>query len=589
MPQAVDNLASVLQELSDQLHNLERRVAALESQTSPVILSVAGAARSEASAETKDPYPTNDQTRQPATWGGFPPVELPNAAVPVLGKAVLAIAGAYLLRAIAESPSIPKFPVLIVAILYAGFWIAWAARTHTANRFASAAYAITSALILSPLLWESTVRFQVLSATFTAVVLAAYVMVAIALAWRGDLQLIPWVATLASITTALALIIATHELVPLTIALLIVALATEAAACLGHLLSLRAIPALAADLAIVVLVSILASSDAVPEGYRPAAPVTITLLCFLLLAIYAGSIGIRTFALRHRITIFEIAQAALAFALASFGVMRATHDAIGHALGISLLVLAAVCYWGALVSFARDADTRNRRCCATWAAALLVAGSFLLFSTSFQIRFLCLAATACAITYFRTRKFSLGLHASSYLAAAAAVSPLPVYAANALAGTVPGMPDSRVLFVLATAAVCYVIGSRVSEAQSRCHLIWTIPAAVVGFAAAAITVVASAPLLASVAKSGDFASTLSVIRTVVNCVLALALAYLGSRRNRIELRWVAYAAVAFGTLKLVFEDLRFGNAATLVVSFLFYGLVLILLPRLTRHAQSQSP
>ena len=83
-------------------------------------------------------------------------------------------------------------------------------------------------------------------------------------------------------------------------------------------------------------------------------------------------------------------------------------------------------------------------------------------------------------------------------------------------------------------------------------------------------------------------SRLSVIRTIVNCALALALGYLGSRWNRIELGWVAYIAVAFGTLKLMFEDLRFGNAASLVVSLLFYGVILILLPRLTRRGQTRS-
>jgi hypothetical protein len=34
--------------------------------------------------------------------------------------------------------------------------------------------------------------------------------------------------------------------------------------------------------------------------------------------------------------------------------------------------------------------------------------------------------------------------------------------------------------------------------------------------------------------------------------------------------------------------LRFGNAASLVVSLLFYGLILILLPRLTRRGQIES-
>jgi hypothetical protein len=569
MPQAVDSSAFILEQLSTRLLELERRVAALEGPKTSL------------PAGTQLVASPPERPRPPATWGGFPPVEAPSGAVPVLGKAVLGIAGAYLLRAIAESSAIPKLSVLFVAILYACFWMVWAVKTHSSNRFASATYAITSALILSPLLWESTVRFQVLSPSFTATVMVAYVSLAIALAWRHDLQLIPWVATLAAVATALALIIATHELVPLTAALLAVALATEVAACLGHRLSLRAIPALAADFAVWLLVFVLASSEAVPEGYRPATPATIALLCLLLLAIYSASIGIRSFILRRELTTLEIAQGVLAFALASFGAMRATHDTIAPALGALFLLFAAVCYWGALSRFTDEAQTRNRRVCANWAAALLLGGSFLLFPPSLQIPFLCLAAVAAAALYGRLRKLSLGMHASFYLAAATAVSPLPTYAAGALTGTVPAAPDWRILVVALAAVLCYAIGSRIGEEQPTRRLLWAIPAAVVGFTTAAVAVAAIVWLAAS--RFELAASTLSVVRTIVNCVLALALAFLSSRWKRSELGWVAYSAVVFGTLKLLFEDLRFGNAASLVVSLLFYGLILILLPRLARR------
>jgi hypothetical protein len=148
---------------------------------------------------------------------------VPGGTVPVIGKAVLGIAGAYLLRAIAESGSVPKLPVLMVAIVYAALWMVWAVRAHTSSLFASVTYGVTSALILSPLLWEATVRFQTLSSTFTALVLVGFVVLAIALAWERDLQVIPWVATLATVITAVALIIETRDLVPLTAALLAVA------------------------------------------------------------------------------------------------------------------------------------------------------------------------------------------------------------------------------------------------------------------------------------------------------------------------------------------------------------------------------
>ncbi len=576
MPQAVDNVTSAIEQLSERLRALEDRVAAIEGQPET----------SSGSTQIQFADTQLQQPRPPATWRGFPSVEVPGGTVPILGKAVLGIAGAYLLRAIAESGSAPKLPVLLVAIAYAAFWMVWAVRTHHTSRFASLTYGITSALILSPLLWESTVRFQVLSPSFTAVVLVAFVVLALAMAWKHDLQAIPWVAILAAVVTAWALIIATRELVPLTTALLAVALATEITACLGHRLSLRAVPAIGADFAVWLLVYILASPEGVPEGYHPASPATLVVLSLSLLVIYGGSIGIRSFGRQQPITPFEIAQGILTFVLATFGGMRATHGSAAPAFGVLLLLLAAVCYWGTLSRFVDQAHARNRRVCATWAAALLLVGSFLVFPSSLQVPFLCLVALAAAFVYTHTAKLSLGLHTSFYLAAAAAVSPLPSYVASALGGKVPAAPDWSVWVVAVSALLCYAIGSRGSVDQGKRRLLWVVPAGIAGFAAAALVVVAI--VWTAAGRLELAASHMSVIRTIANCALALALGFLGSNWKRIELGWVAYAAVAFGTLKLLFEDLRFGNAASLVVSLLFYGLILILLPRLTRRGRIES-
>jgi len=590
MAQALYGVPSDVEQLSERVRELERRVSALEGQ--PEKLATAPA----------EPNFALQRPRPPATWRGFPPAQVPGGAVPVLGKAVLGIAGAYLLRAIAESGAIPKLPILTLAIVYAGLWMLWAVRTHAANRFASATYAITAVLILAPLLWESTVRFQVLAPAFTAVVLVAFVVLALALAWQHNLQLIPWIATLSTVITSVALIIATRELVPLTAALLAVALATEFAACLEHRLSLRAVPAIAADFAVWLLIDVMTSSTGVPDGYHPISSAAITVLCLLLFVIYGASIAVRTFALRRPITIFEIGQGVVAFVLAAFGAMRATHDAAAPALGVFCLALAAVCYWGALSRFTGETYARDRRVSATYAAALLLAGSFLLFPTNLQAPFLSAAAVAAVLLYSRTRKLSLGIHASFYLSAAAAVSSLPLWVAGAMAGKVPSAPAWDLWIVATSAAACYVLGSRETrdpqaapdqeqedqkqkEDQQKRRLLWVLPAILVGFAAAALSVVVIVWLAAG--RLEFTPSRLSVIRTVVNCALALALGYLGSRWKRTELAWVAYTAVAFGTLKLLFEDLRFGNAASLVVSLLFYGLILIQLPRLTRGARTE--
>lgn len=566
MPQAVDSLTSVVEQLGDRLRDLESRIASLESFVLTQHLPQAEAR----------PSPTTFVGRRAAPRRGLPELESSARAFPIIGKAVLGFAGAFLLRALAESGSVPRLPVLTIAILYACFWMIWSARSS--DRFASVTYAVTSTLILSPMLWEATVRFQSMPATASASILVAFIVLTLVLASRHDLQVIPWIATLASASTAVALIVGTRELIPLTLALLAIAAAVETSACLGHELTFRVIPAIAADFTLWLSLYILGSEN-VPQGYRSVAPSTLIAVCALLPAIYGIGVTFRMFVQRHRISIFEIAQLAASFGLAAFGIMRASHKAAAPALGVLFLLLAGISYWGTLSRFAAESHTRNRRVSATWAGALLVAGAFLLLPDNFQIPFLCAAALLTAVLYTRTAKLSLGLHASFYLAAALSVSSLPSYVWNSLAGTVPASPDWRAWTVALSAALCYAVESRKEMDQGRRRLLWLVPAGIAAFTIAGWAVAATVRIASGQIELA--ASHLSMIRTVVICLLALVLG-IASRRRHLELRWIAYAAVALGTLKLILEDLRFGNPASLMVSFVFYGLILILLPRMTR-------
>lgn len=569
MPQAVDSLTSVVEQLGDRLRDLESRIASLESFVLTQHLPQAEAR----------PSPTTFVGRRAAPRRGLPELESSARAFPIIGKAVLGFAGAFLLRALAESGSVPRLPVLTIAILYACFWMIWSARSS--DRFASVTYAVTSTLILSPMLWEATVRFQSMPATASASILVAFIVLTLVLASRHDLQVIPWIATLASASTAVALIVGTRELIPLTLALLAIAAAVETSACLGHELTFRIIPAIAADFTLWLSLYILGSEN-VPQGYRSVAPSTLIALCALLPAIYGIGVTFRMFVQRHRISIFEIAQLAASFGLAAFGIMRASHNAAAPALGVLFLLLAGISYWGTLSRFAAESHTRNRRVSATWAGALLVAGAFLLLPDNFQIPFLCAAALLTAVLYTRTAKLSLGLHASFYLAAALSVSSLPSYVWNSLAGTVPASPDWRAWTVALSAALCYAVESRKEMDQGRRRLLWLVPAGIAAFTIAGWAVAATVRIASGQIELA--ASHLSMIRTVVICLLALVLG-IASRRRHLELRWIAYAAVALGTLKLILEDLRFGNPASLMVSFVFYGLILILLPRMTRTSE----
>jgi hypothetical protein len=580
MPQILDGISSV-EQLSERVRELERRVAELEGQ-SKNSGSVHNSAAATPHGQSGAAVPTlarSVASTSSAGWAGFLAGDS-GGIFPILGRAVLGFAGAFLLRAISESTSLPKLPVLMVAILYACFWMVWAIRSYESTRFASITYAITSAGILCPLVWESTVRFQVLPATAGAVVLVGFLVMTLVLADRNDLQLTPWITTLSVVITAIALIIATHELVPLTCALLAVALATETNACVGHVMTFRAIPAMAANFSVWLMAYVLAG-ESVPEGYRPASALTMIGVCALLAVIYGGSAGLRTLAKLQTVTFFEVVQAAIAFSLATFGIMRASQSLAAGALGCAFFVLAAICYWGTLSRFAEEGHTRNRRVFANAAAAFLLAATFLLLPANVQVPFLCLIAVLATGIYSRTGKLSLGLHASYYIGAAVVASPLPEYVANALAATVPGAPEWRVWTVAITAAICYLVGSHRHADVGRRRLLWIVPAAAAAFTATGLIVSGLVSLVAAHAQIA--ASHLSMIRTVVICAAALSLG-IASRVRRVELGWVAYAAVGLGTLKMVFEDLRYGNPASLVVSFLFYGMVLILLPRMTRTA-----
>src|ERR1700692_3076339 len=120
--------------LSSRVDELEKRVHALEhpdEDRSPVLKPIA--------------TPTATSHR-----GDEAPLQTANV-FPVLGRAMLGIAGAYVLRAIAEAGFMPKIAVAAVAIAYAFAWLVWAARVSKVSGFVSLIYTVTSAAILAPM------------------------------------------------------------------------------------------------------------------------------------------------------------------------------------------------------------------------------------------------------------------------------------------------------------------------------------------------------------------------------------------------------------------------------------------------------
>jgi hypothetical protein len=553
--------------LSERIEELESRVSVLEHP------SEAAASVSTEAASPGAALPIAETL----------PLAQDSGMFPVLGKAMLGVAGAYLLRAVAESGSFPKLAVVVLALAYAGMWLVWAARIPDAARFASTVYATTAALILAPMLWELTLRFEVLPASATAGILVVFVVTAYCLSWKQRLVSVVWVANVAAVITTLALLIATHDLVPFVSALVLMALISEVAACRNHWLALRPLVAAAADLATWVLLFIYSRTEGIPSEYKNVAtPALLTLGCILFLT-YGTSTVFRTTRLRQKISTFEIVQSMVAFLMVAFSALHFGANTGATVLGALCLLFSATCYAAAYAWFDRLAEQRNYHVFATWSAALFLVGISLCLPP--LLLALCLSAAAIVATILgvRASRLTLEFHALAYLAAASYVSGLLNYAGRAVAATFPAVPGWIVWTVAVSAVTCYAVGSR-SGVEPWNRRLLQLLSAILAVAAVITFLVSVLVWLAAIGMTPS-ASQVAVIRTLITCGIALALAFSGARWQRAELGWIAYGALALVTAKLLFEDLQHGHPASTAVSIFLYALALILVPRMARAAR----
>jgi hypothetical protein len=111
-------------------------------------------------------------------------------------------------------------------------------------------------------------------------------------------------------------------------------------------------------------------------------------------------------------------------------------------------------------------------------------------------------------------------------------------------------------------------------------------AALAAYATLAIAMTVGLMTAARMAVPGANTSLLAGLRTFMVCLMALLLGWSGSRWRRAELIWLAYALMAFCTVKLLFEDVRSGSASVIAFSLFCYGLVWVLVPRFARASKA---
>ena len=576
--------ADALDQITRRLNALEEHLDALEQRMNTLAALDGRAAALEHPPAASWPQPVHEPDEIPAPGAtAAAGLALSGSIFAVLGRAMLGIAGAYLLRAVAEAGSLPQLAVAWAGIVYAFLWLAGAARSRAASQLPASIYACTSALILAPMLGELTLRFKLMPAAVTAGVLCGYALAALGLAAKWALAPVLRVGVLTAAGLAVALDVASHDTLPFIAVLLVLSALAEFVPPVHRLPELRFVVALAADTAIWTLIFVYFSTPSARTDYPQLGRSALLVPGLTVFLISAAGVILQAAVRRKQIAIFSIIQTTIAFLLAAVSLADFGPSSSSMILSILCLILSAACWLAVFLVFAGQSERRNFNVFAAWSAALLLCGCLLCFAPQWTA--VCLSASAvAAISVSRVKSWPVfEFYGIVFLLAAAAESGLLSFLVSALVLRPAGAPAAVAVFVIVAAILCYAaLQPHPGEPWKRQALHLAFAALSLG-SVAALAVQAMVSLIALKVIPG--AHHVAFIRTLTLCFAALALVFSGSRWRRRELTRLGYATLVLVAIKLVAEDLRHGHLAYIAGSIFLFAVTLIAAPRAARVRQ----
>jgi len=499
------------------------------------------------------------------------------------------MAGAYLLRALTELGAMPPTVGVAIGLLYAVVWLLVAARLPVEQELATVLTCGASMLIMGPLVWEASERLKVIPPSAGAAVLVGVACIALAVSWRKRQILISGIVCVSSTLIAAALLLATRDLLPFTLALLAIAAALEFAAWRDHPTGSRWFSAITADAAVIVFSWLMARENGLPEGYVPTSTRAVLAAQLLLILIYVATAVTQSVVRRRTLSFSEIAQTASALLIGIGGVVWVfrSNGAAMVTLGISGLIGGLACYMISFLRFDRS-DKWNFRAWATFGLSLVLAGTFLPFSGAGFWVLWCGCAVVCCWTAMGARRPTLGLHGAIYLTLGAAVSGAAGQALSVLfgGGSAPfqwlvsvGVLAAAMLSLAAIAlswpGEASLWRKQVSLFAISANITWILS----GIAGHTLILI-----WLGVARGWAGRIPADTLGTVVLTTFSVALAWASSHWPKRELAWLVYGFMGLGAWKLATRDFVNERSLALVISLLFYGGALILLPGILRKA-----
>lgn len=570
-------------ELSAAVGRLEARLDALEGRLAALETRAAGNAANGPTAAPPAPVPPGpdalpDSGRLAGSfWTGLS----------LAGRSLLALGGAFLLRAGTDSGALPPLAGVAAGLVYALVWVGLADRDAGRDRRGSAAFhGLTAILVGYPLIWEATRRFGFLEPAQSVLALTALTGGALVVSWRRKSELFAVAFSVCAAACALGLSLATRS--PTLFAAWLVALGVVSLWISGACgwLACPWLVGAAANLAVLRVVL----AGAAPGGHGSdivgVSPRDAETAAAWLLGGYLGSFVLRTLWKRRDVGGFEIAQSA-AILLVGLGggvrVMHATGDPT-RTLGIGAMVAGLAAYLVAFL-FVRKQLGRGRAFFfhGTLALVLALAGCTLAGGVVTRTVTWSALAIAAAVIGGRFDRVSLRAHAGLYSAAAAKSSGLVSVVSAALLGGKDSWSAHPWAPVAAAGAACAYGALIATRAYRKAPRLARLPRLVLATVAVAGAIAAAAVLVTQSIPDGAASSAATPARTLVLAGSAVALAWAARRTRLPELGWVTWLVLAAGGAKLLLQDLAGGGeSGALFLAFAFYGAALLIAPRLLR-------
>lgn len=507
------------------------------------------------------------------------PVAAASPWIALAGRTFLVLAGAFLLRALTDSGSLPPTPGVWIGLAYASMWIVMADRRPGPSGLV---HGLTSLMIALPLTVEAASRFHVLGPIASAIVLALLAFAALGVAWRRRLVLLALAALLGAVATALAVAAALDAFLAPT--LVVIALGI-AAAWIAHDRQWPVVAwpaAAAADLAVLFLT---VRAAITPPRDEPLAAIGAhALLALGYLAVFLW----RTRRPPREVGAFEIAQtmAVLTLAIGDTTLLAQAHGLSQQLIGVPALVLGIALYTQA---FARELPARGAGRQFTYvgmtAFVLTMAGLMLVVGPGMRAAVTAAVAVIFCLVASRRSEPLLALQGSIAGVLSAGAGGLFAFAGVMWLSHPAAWPSPQpvLILVLASVIAALLIPRALRHEQPSAMAI----VARLALAATFIVGVGSLVVLGigpTLAGTPPNAGILATAKTVI-LVTASFGAALASRVHRFgELRWLAYGLLGAGALKILLEDLPASSPSTLFVALAAYGAALIVVPKIVRKA-----